>query len=247
VVEVRHLTHRFDDGVVGLDDVSLTLSAGEFVVVAGPNGAGKSLLMRHLVGLATPTSGEVLWHGLDVRRQLPEVRCHIGLVFQDSGAQILGLTVREDVAFGPRNLGCKREQVEKAVAESLAAVGLSTHVDQPCAQLSGGELRRLAIAGVLAMNPSLLVLDEPFTGLDYPAVQAVLRALTTLQRRGITVVVLTHELDKCLALATRLVLMQRARILADGTPADLWDRIPEAEVHRPRGPVTLLETMTWLA
>jgi biotin transport system ATP-binding protein len=232
--------------VLGLCDINLTLTSGEFVVVAGPNGAGKSLLMRHLVGLADPTSGDVLWQGVDVRRQLPEVRRNLGLVFQDSGAQILGLTVREDVAFGPRNLGWSREEVALAVAGSLATVGLSEHIDQPCAQLSGGELRRLAIAGILAMDPRLVVLDEPFTGLDYPGVQAVLRALMALQASGITLVVLTHELDKCLALATRLVLMSQGKVLADGSPASLWERIPEAQVHRPVGPVTLLETMTWL-
>jgi len=247
MVQVQGLSHRFDDGVLGLEAVELTVNPGEWVVVAGPNGAGKSLLMRHLVGLAAPTSGTVLWQGKDIRTQLPFVRRQIGLVFQDSAAQIVGLTVGEEVAFGPRNHGHNREAVAQAVASSLAQVGLTGREDEPCGRLSGGELRRLAIAGVLAVNPALLILDEPFTGLDLPAIQAVLATLRHLHRTGTAVLLLTHELDKCLALADRLVLMDKGRLVADGRPVDLWDEIPKVSVHRPLGPPSLLETMSWLA
>ncbi|MEI8095660.1 MAG: ABC transporter ATP-binding protein [Spirochaetales bacterium] len=246
MVRIENLTHRFDDGVLGLDGVNLTFGAGEFVILAGENGAGKTLLMRHVVGLAEPTEGRVLFEGLEIGRQLPGVREAVGLVFQDSGAQIVGLTVGEEVAFGPTNRGWSSARIAQSSQRALEEVGLGGREEQPCGQLSGGELRRLAIAGVLALAPRMIVLDEPFTGLDFSAVQAVLKALVGLHQSGKTVVVLTHELDKCLALATRLVLMSRGRIVGDGTPAGLWEAIPSVRVHRARGDVSRLETMSWL-
>lgn len=243
----ENLGHRFPDGVWGLEAVDLAFGPGELVVIAGPNGAGKTLLMRHLVGLAEPSTGRVTLDGLDIRVNLPEVRRRIGLVFQDSGAQIVGLTIGEEAAFGPRNLGWNRERIEAAVARALRTVGLEGRRDEVCAHLSGGEKRRLAIAGVLVCDPEVLVLDEPFTGLDLPAIRAVLECLTDLHQSGKTILLLTHELDKCLALADRLVLMAGRRILADGTPADLWDRIPEAQTHRLAGGPERLKEMSWLA
>ncbi len=242
----ENLGHKFPDGVWGLESVNLAFGSGELVVIAGPNGAGKTLLMRHLVGLAEPSTGRVTLDGLDIRVNLGEVRRRIGLVFQDSGAQIVGLTIGEEAAFGPRNLGWSRELIEFSVAKALQAVGLDGRRSEVCAHLSGGEKRRLAIAGVLACDPEVLVLDEPFTGLDLPAIRAVLRCLTDLHRSGKTILLLTHELDKCLALADRLVLMAGRRILADGTPADLWHLIPEAQTHRPAGGPERLKEMSWL-
>jgi len=240
------LGHRFADGAWGLEGVNVAFGPGQFVVVAGPNGAGKTLLMRHLVGLAEPTVGRVTFGGADIKGQLAEVRRRVGLVFQDSGAQIVGLTVTEEVAFGPRNLGWKRPDIERAVASALEVVSLAGRGDEVCAHLSGGEKRRLAIAGVLACDPAVLVLDEPFTGLDLPGVQAVLSTLVDLHRRGKTIVVLTHELDKCLAHAERLILMADHKVKADGHPAELWGRIAEAQTHRPAGGPERLAEMTWL-
>jgi len=240
------LGHRFSDGAWGLQSVDLAFGSGEFTVVAGPNGSGKTLLMRHLVGLVRPTTGRVTLDGRDIQEFLPEVRRRIGLVFQDSAAQMVGLTVDEEVAFGPRNQGWPGKRVEQAVASSLEAVGLGAHRHDVWATLSGGELRRLAIAGILACQPELILLDEPFTGLDLPAVQAVLTTLCRLHDQGTTVVVLTHELDKCLAHAGRLVLMGSHQVMADGPPEALWDRIPAAQAHRPPGGPERLAEMTWL-
>jgi biotin transport system ATP-binding protein len=226
--------------------VDLAFGPGEFVIVAGPNGAGKTLLMRHLVGLSEPTEGVVTLDGTDIRHRLRETRRRVGLVFQDSGAQIVGLTVEEEVAFGPRNLGWSRARVDEAVSRSLDEVGLTCQRGGLCAPLSGGEKRRLAIAGILACGPEFLILDEPFTGLDLPGVRAVLGVLTQLHRQGKTIVLLTHELDKCLAHAQRLVLLTDGTVLADGTPADLWLRIPEAATHRPLGGPERIKEMTWL-
>lgn len=246
ILAAEGLGHRFPDGVWGLEEINLSFVRGEFVVVAGPNGAGKTLLMRHLVGLADPTAGRVTLDGVDIRKHLPEVRRRVGLVFQDSGAQIVGLTIAEEVAFGPRNHGWPRDRTDQAVAGALEAVGLVGRDDEVCAHLSGGEKRRLAIAGVLACDPDFLVLDEPFTGLDLPAVQAVLTTLLDLHRRGKAILLLTHELDKCLAHADRLVLMADRRVRADGRPRELWDQIPEVKTHRPPGGAVRLQEMTWL-
>lgn len=246
-LEAQDLGHRFDDGAWGLESVNLAFAPGEFTVVAGPNGAGKTLLMRHLVGLLPPTTGQVVLDGREIRTHLAEVRRRVGLVFQDSGAQIVGLTIAEEVAFGPRNLGWPRPRVDAAVDAALEAVGLDHRRTEACSHLSGGEKRRLAIAGVLACDPDYLILDEPFTGLDLPSVRAVLTTLTDLHRRGKAVVLLTHELDKCLAHAQRLVLMADHRILDQGTPKALWHRIPEAHTHRPVGGPERLAEMTWLS
>lgn len=246
LLSVRALRHVFPDGVTGLEDINLDIRAGQFVLVAGENGAGKTLLMRHLVGLAWPSAGQVLYRGQPIASQLAEVRRRLGLVFQDSGAQIVGLTLGEEVAFGPKNLGWKPEAVRQAVQAALETVGLSGREHEYCGHLSGGEKRRLAIAGILVMEPEILVLDEPFTGLDWPAVVHLLETLTRLHRQGRTIVLLTHELDKCLAHAQHVVLMKQHRILTQGTPAEVWNQIPEAAVYRPRGTLADLENMTWL-
>lgn len=246
ILEARDLGHQFPEGAWGLEHVDLSFRSGEFTVVAGPNGAGKTLLMRHLVGLATPTTGGVFANGVDIRENLAEVRRRVGLVFQDSGAQIVGLTIGEEVAFGPRNLGWPRGRIDAAVARALRVVGLDQRRDEVCAHLSGGEKRRLALAGVLACEPELILLDEPFTGLDLPAIEAVLTCLVELHRSGTGLVLLTHELDKCLALADRLVLMADHRVLAEGPPAQLWDLIPSARAHRPQGGPERLVEMSWL-
>jgi biotin transport system ATP-binding protein len=246
VLAAEGLGHRFSDGVWGLEDVTLGFAPGEFTVLAGPNGAGKTLFMRHLVGLVQPTTGRVTLDGRPIGEHLTEVRRRVGLVFQDSGAQIVGLTIGEEVAFGPRNRGWSTPRIATAAAQALEAVGLEGRREEVCAHLSGGEKRRLAIAGVLACDPDVIVLDEPFTGLDLVAVRAVLETLVALHARGKTIVLLTHELEKCLAHAGRLVLMANRRVLADGTPGEIWDRIPEAHTHRPSGGPGRLAEMTWL-
>lgn len=240
------LSHQFSDGTWGLEDVNLEFGSGQFIVLAGPNGAGKTLLMRHLVGLVRPTQGHVFFQGRKIAGQLAEVRRQVGLVFQDSSSQLVGLTIREEVTFGPGNQGWSNAEIECRVDNALQQVGLQGREDSLCSQLSGGEKKRLALASILACTPGYILLDEPFTGLDLSGVQAVLRILIDLHRRGCTVVVLTHELDKCLAHAERLVLFANHRVLADGHPQDLWERIPQANVHRPTGDSTRWTEMTWL-
>jgi biotin transport system ATP-binding protein len=219
VVRAEAIVHRFRDGGVGLDGASLTIEDGEFLVLAGRNGSGKSLLARHLVGLSQPSRGKVLCRGVPVERDPLAARRAIGLVFQDSDAQIVGQTLLEDAAFGPSNLGLPAAEVEARAREALRLVGLEELERRRPDSLSGGERRRLAIAGALALRPVCLLLDEPFANLDYPAVRSLLAVVVGLRQAGRTIVVVTHELEKVLAHATRLAVMDRGRVVYDGVPS----------------------------
>lgn len=242
LLRVRDLSHRFPDGFLALDGVSLDVRRGEFVVLAGPNGSGKTVLMRHLNGLIRPSSGEVLLDGVEVGEDLPRARQRAGLVFQDADNQIVGQSVIRDAAFGPQNLRLPREEVELRVREALDAVGLEGFDERRPYTLSGGEKRRLAVAGVVAMRPDLLILDEPFTGLDWPGCADLLEILIHLNAGGTAMVVITHDLEKVLAHAGRLVLMNRGCIVGDDTPEALIDGVEEFGIRRPRGGVS---GMSW--
>lgn len=246
LLEVRRLSHRFADGTYGIQEISFSLERGEFVLLAGRNGSGKTLLMRHLNGLLRPTAGEVLLEGSSIHRDLSAARRSIGLVFQDPDNQIVGQSVRDDVAFGPENLRLPMEEVERRTRAALQTTGLERLAEQPSHQLSGGEKRRLAIAGILAMSPALLILDEPFSGLDYPGVRQTLLEIRKLHRQGHTLLVITHEVEKVLGLATRLIVMEGGRIVADGNPASLLECLEPHGIRRPPADGRGIESMTWL-
>jgi biotin transport system ATP-binding protein len=246
VLEARNLTYVFHDGTVALSDVSLKIGDGEFVILAGANGSGKTVFVRHLNGLLLPAQGGVTFDGVPITRNLAEVRRQIGLIFQDADSQIVGQTVAEDVAFGPENLHWSRHEVERAVGEALAAVDLSGLSDRNPHTLSGGQKRRLAVAGVLAMNPRVLVFDEPFTGLDYRGVVQVLEQLVRLREAGQTVVLVTHELEKVLAHADRLVVFDRGKLVEDGEPADVIGRVETYGVRMPLKNGGEMGSLTWL-
>ncbi|TXT44284.1 MAG: cbiO3 [Spirochaetes bacterium] len=214
------LSHRFPDGALGLDAVDFHVSEGECLLLAGRNGSGKTLLARHLVGLATPTRGEILFKGRPLRDSIPLLRRSVGFVFQDTDSQILGQTVVEDVAFGPSNLGFNRKEIADRVRASLEISGLSGKEERRPETLSGGEKRRLAIAGVLAMEPECLILDEPFANLDFESVREVVRICETLTRTGLTVMVVTHELEKIFALAGRMVVLDGGEKVFDRPPQE---------------------------
>lgn len=247
ILETRNLTKQFADGTVVLRNINLQVSSGEMVVLAGANGSGKTVLARHLNGLLQPSSGEVWVAGQPVSRNLAEARRQVGLVFQDSDSQIVGETVTADVAFGPENLGLAPSEVQNRVREALEAVGLTACAHQRPHRLSGGQKRKLVIAGVLAMRPQIIVLDEPFTGLDFPGVVQVLTQLVRLHRAGHTLLVITHELEKVLAHADRLMILHAGQIVADGSPAKLVDRVETYGIKKPFGANRPVETMTWLS
>ena len=233
MIQVRSLTHRYGDGsVTAVDDVSLTVDDGEFLVLAGPNGSGKTTLVRHFNGLLDPDSGSVAVNGRPVTDDVVAARTAVGMVFQDPRDGFVAATVGADVAFGPENLGLDRAAVERRVDDALAAVQLVGKHDARIETLSGGERERVAIAGALAMDPDHLVLDEPFTGLDWPARQAVLERLEALHESGRSVVVVTHDLRDVAALADRVVVLSGGRVALDSPTPDP-ERLTELGVRPP--------------
>jgi len=159
----------------------------------------------------------------------------------------VGQTVAEDVAFGPENLNLSRKEVDDRVKESLEAVGLSAFANQQPHTLSGGQKRKLAVAGVLAMKPKIIIFDEPFTGLDYPGVLQVLKQIVDLHKNGHTIILVTHELEKTLAHANRLIIMEKGHVVRDGKPSQLINEVELYGIRRPYGESRRVETMTWLS
>ncbi len=225
VIEVRGLRYRYGDGTVALDGVDFDLHAGETVAVFGPNGSGKTTFVHHLNGLLAG-EGSVRVCGIEVeKRTLAEVRRRVGLVFQDSDEQLFMPSVLEDAAFGPLNLGLPEPEAERAAREALGRVGIGHLAAKAPYHLSAGEKKRAALAGVLAMRPEILVLDEPTTFLDPPAVRGLIELLAELPQAKILV---THDALFARALATRAVFFERGRIMAAGPVDDIirrfaWD------------------------
>lgn len=246
LIEVESLSRRFGDGPPALDGVSFAVEAGAFVVLAGANGCGKTTLLRHLNGLYRPQSGNVRVAGISGKDDPAAMRRLVGMVFQDADSQIVGETVRDDVAFGPENLGLSLPEIETRVAAALAQVGLSHLADQPPALLSGGQKRRLAIAGILAMNSRIMVFDEPFSNLDYPGVRQVLRQILSLRESGHTLILTTHDLEKVLGLADRLILMEKGRIVRDGDPLDTVKGAEAFGVREPDASRRGMALSSWL-
>ena len=226
-IELENLTHRFANGVKGVDNVSLSICKGEFVIMAGPNGSGKTTLLRHLNGLVMPSEGIVRVNGVPVKENLLRARRMVGMVFQDADSQIVGETVREDVAFGPENLGLDPSAVDRRTHWALSKVGLSPMAEVSPHLLSGGEKRRLAIAGVLSMQPDIILFDEPFSNLDYPGICQVVDQMKVLKGDAHTIVVTSHYLDPIIELADRLVILNQGRVVRDGEPATVAsDAVP---------------------
>jgi biotin transport system ATP-binding protein len=231
MIAVESVTHRYGD-VAALSDVSLAVDDGEFVLLAGANGSGKTTLVRTFNGLLTPDEGAVRVNGRPVAEDLVAARTAVGMVFQDPRDGFVAARVRDDVAFGPENLGLARDEIDRRVDDALGAVRLSDRADVRIADLSGGERERVAIAGALAMDPDHLVLDEPFTGLDWPARRAVLDRLAALRDAGTSVVVVTHDLRDVAALADRTVVLRDGEVTLAAADPDP-DRLAAAGVRPP--------------
>ncbi|HWK28671.1 MAG TPA: ABC transporter ATP-binding protein [Solirubrobacter sp.] len=223
MIRARGLRYTYPNGITGLDGVDLDVAHDERVAVLGPNGAGKTTLMLHLNGLLRGTGS------LEVAGLRPEdkaLRARVGLIFQDPDDQLFMPTVREDVAFGPLNLGLP--DVEQRVATALETVRMSEHADRAPHQLSLGQRRRVAIAGVLAMDPSVLVLDEPSANLDPRTRRELIETLDAIDR---TLVVVTHDLPLAAALCERSVLLSAGRVVADGPTREILDDEPLLAAH----------------
>jgi biotin transport system ATP-binding protein len=244
---VKNLVKVFPNGNRGISGINLDLYTGECVIIAGSNGSGKTLLAGMLLGLIEPTAGEIRFQGISLDDAEAALRHEAGLVFQDTDAQIIGETVAEDVGFGPQNLGFSKEEIRRRVKAALTAVGLEDKGDYPPRRLSGGEKRRLVVAGVLAMGCETMILDEPFANLDWPGVVQVLRVIRNLKQAGKTLIILTHELEKVLAFADRLIILNQGVVRDDGPPGEVLNRLQDHYgVRDPRFSYTRVEDCTWL-
>lgn len=213
-----------------LHDVSLTIGDGEFVGLIGHTGSGKSTLVQHLNGLLKPTSGRILVDGLDLADKQTDkraVRRKVGLVFQYPENQLFEETVEKDIAFGPKNLGLDDAEISRRVREAMEKVALDYNrlKDRSVFELSGGQMRRVAIAGVLAMEPGTLVLDEPCAGLDPRGREEILGLIRRLhEQAGTTIVMVSHSMDDVASLAERVIVMNRGEVFMDGAPREVFSR-----------------------
>ena len=231
-IELKNLTHTYSEGsafqATAIRDVNLTIEDGEFIAVVGHTGSGKSTLVQHLNGLLKPTGGQVLIDGEDLNAPGADrrrIRQKVGLVFQYPEYQLFEETVARDIAFGPNNLGLSAEETDARVRRAMAHVHLDydKYAERSPFELSGGQMRRVAIAGVLAMEPKVLILDEPTAGLDPRGRDRILGMIRDLHAEGgVTVIMVSHSMDDVARLATRLVVMSRGQLVATGTPREIF-------------------------
>ncbi|WP_324822279.1 energy-coupling factor transporter ATPase [Sinanaerobacter sp. ZZT-01] len=233
-IQVKELTHIYAEGMpfetVALDRIHFEIEQGEFVGIIGHTGSGKSTLIQHLNGLLKPKSGQIIIEGLDITNKsvkMRDIRTKIGLVFQYPEYQLFEETVEKDIAFGPLNLGVSKDEAAKRVKEAMQLVGLDykTLAKRSPFALSGGQKRRVAIAGVVAMRPKVLILDEPTAGLDPKAHQDVLQMVETIHRKeGITILLVSHNMGDIARLADKVLVMDGGRLVMTGTPSEIFHR-----------------------
>ena len=231
IIEVKDLFHYYNEGrenqLTALKEINLTIEEGEFVVIIGHNGSGKSTLAKHFNGLLEPSSGQILIEGrpLNDQEDYWKARQTVGLVFQNPDNQIIATIVEEDVAFGPENLGLPQETIIERVAESLKLVGMERYRNHPPHLLSGGQKQRIAIAGILAMLPKCICLDEPTAMLDPQGRKEVMETIHRLNKdQGITVVHITHHMDEA-AHADRVIVMEGGAIVMEGPPKSIFKQV----------------------
>ena len=225
MLEVQNIKYSYNKDYQALKGVSLKVEKGEMVALLGKNGAGKSTLFLHLNGIYEPDEGQVFIDGEELKydkKSLLKFRQKVGIVFQNPDDQIFAPTVEEDVAFGPLNLKLPMEEVQKRVKESLARVGMSGFEKKAPHHLSGGQKKRVAIAGILAMKPEIMVLDEPTAGLDPQGVRGLSKLLKELNEEGITIIISTHEVDLVPNYAKRVFVLVDGLLIAEGTPKEIF-------------------------
>ena len=239
---------RDDDGTVigksrAIDEVNLDIAPGQFIAILGHNGSGKSTLAKHMNALLVPTGGTMWVNGMDTREEerVWDIRQSAGMVFQNPDNQIIGTVVEEDVGFGPENLGVPTEEIWKRVEESLKAVGMLEYRHHSPNKLSGGQKQRVAIAGVVAMRPRCIVLDEPTAMLDPNGRKEVLRCVQELQKRdNVTVILITHYMEEVID-ADRVFVMDHGHVVMQGTPREVFSQVETLKYYRLDVPqVTLL-------
>jgi energy-coupling factor transport system ATP-binding protein len=236
ILQVQNLNYIYSAGTPfqhqALDDVSFSVTRGEFIGIIGHTGSGKSTLMQQLNGLLKPTSGKILLDGQDIwsdKKLTRQARFRVGLVFQYPEYQLFEETVYRDIAFGPKNMGLSEEEIDRRVREAAATVGLTeAQLEVSPFDLSGGQKRRVAIAGVLAMEPEVLILDEPTAGLDPAGRAGILKNIEDYRRtHNATIMMVSHSMDDVARLTDRLLVMNHSRLAMDGTPAEVFARAEE--------------------
>ena len=236
ILQIKHLTHTYGQGTPfcrsAIEDVSFEVHEGEFLGLIGHTGSGKSTLIQHLNGLLRPTSGQVLLHGKDIwaePKKIRNVRFKIGLVFQYPEYQLFEETVYQDIAFGPKNMGKTGKELDRAVREAARLVGIrDEQLEKSPFELSGGQKRRVALAGVMAMEPEILVLDEPTAGLDPAGRENLMANIRDYQRnKNRTIILVSHSMDEIAQNVDRIVVLKHAHVLMQGTPAEVFRRAEE--------------------
>ncbi|SFM46704.1 cobalt/nickel transport system ATP-binding protein [Methanolobus profundi] len=239
ILETKDLSYSYPDGTLALEDINITIQKGKKIAFVGRNGSGKSTLFMTLNGTHRPKKGEVLFHGKPLKydsKSLREVRKSVGIVFQNSDDQIFAPTIYQDVAFGPTNLDYPKDKVAKIVHDTLEYVGLTHLKDKPPHHLSGGQKKRVAIAGVVAMDPEVIVLDEPLSNLDPVGADEVMDLLNELNYFGKTIIISTHDVDLAYGWADYVFLMNDRKVISEGTPEEIFrqtEKLKEAYLKRP--------------
>ena len=236
ILEVKHLTHTYGVGTPfersAVEDMSFEVERGEFLGIIGHTGSGKSTLIQHLNGLLKPTSGQILLNGRDIwedPKKIRSVRFQVGLVFQYPEYQLFEETVYKDIAFGPANMGKTVDELDRCVREAAKLVGIrDDQLDKSPFELSGGQKRRVALAGVIAMEPKVLILDEPSAGLDPAGRENLLANIRDIHRnRGTTILMVSHSMDEVAQNVDRILVLKSAHVLMSGTPKEVFARAEE--------------------
>jgi cobalt/nickel transport system ATP-binding protein len=240
VIETKDITYYYPDGTKALENVNFKAEKGKIIALLGPNGAGKSTLFLHFNGILRPSSGSVMINNKILeydKKNLMNIRQFVGIVFQNPDDQLFAPTVIEDVAFGPMNMGLSEDEVDFRVNDALMRVGMEGFEKKPPHHLSGGEKKRVAIAGILAMKPKIMVLDEPTSGLDPRGASQILKILYELNEEGMTIIISTHDVDSVPLYAYNVYILSEGRIIKEGTPQNVFGdvkMIRKANLRLPR-------------
>ncbi len=238
MLKIENLHYTYDDGTPALNGIDLEIAQGEFLAILGSNGSGKSTLIKHLNGLLRPTLGRVLLDGNPIESvEDKEVFSRIGIVFQDPNDQLFASTVEEDVAFGPTNMGLPPEEIKERVHEALHMVGMQDFARKSIHAMSHGQKKRICIAGILAMQPQVIILDEPTAGLDPMGTHSLMHLLEDLNRKdGITMIMATHVVDLVPLFMSKIAILSKGQVLRCGTPQEVFgdpEAIEKAKLHLP--------------